>query len=88
MLPRVPQALTPFQNALLELEISDDGRGLPAQVQAGVGLLSLRERAAELGGTCRIEPGRAGGTRVRACLPLPLATTAETDDNRDDTREV
>jgi signal transduction histidine kinase len=39
---------------------------------AGIGLGSMRERAAELGGRCEIEPGPAGGTRVQAWLPLRL----------------
>jgi signal transduction histidine kinase len=52
------------------LEISDDGRGLPAAPRAGVGLNSMRERAAELGGTWVIEPAQGRGTRVRARLPL------------------
>jgi signal transduction histidine kinase len=52
------------------LEIGDDGQGLPADFRAGVGLTSMRERAAELGGTCLIEPGATGGTRVLVRLPL------------------
>jgi signal transduction histidine kinase len=58
--------------AALEVDITDDGDGLPGAVQAGVGLASLRERAAELGGSCDVEPGPAGGVRVRARLPLGL----------------
>lgn len=58
----------------LEVEITDDGTGLPENVRTGVGLLSMRERATELGGTCRIESSESlGGTRVLACLPLPTA---------------
>jgi len=53
------------------LEITDDGDGLPADFHAGVGLTSMRERAAELGGEFRIEPGTTHGTRVWARLPLP-----------------
>jgi signal transduction histidine kinase len=56
---------------LLELEITDDGCGLPSVHRAGVGLTSMRERAEELGGTCVIESLPAGGTRVLAALPLP-----------------
>jgi signal transduction histidine kinase len=54
----------------LHLEITDDGIGLPTEHRMGMGLLSMRERAAELGGTCVVEPVVAGGTRVYACLPL------------------
>jgi signal transduction histidine kinase len=52
------------------LEISDDGVGLPAGYRAGVGLLSMRERAAELGGTCEITSAPGKGTRVRVDLPI------------------
>jgi signal transduction histidine kinase len=55
----------------LELEITDDGVGLPEDRHAGVGLTSMRERAAELGGRCVIESLPGGGTRVLALLPLP-----------------
>jgi signal transduction histidine kinase len=53
----------------LTLEVTDDGTGLPADLVAGVGLASMRERTAEMGGTCRVEPGPGGGTRVVAVLP-------------------
>jgi len=55
----------------LELAITDDGVGLPADRRCGVGLGSMRERAVELGGTCTIEAVSNGGTRVLARLPLP-----------------
>ena len=54
----------------LQLEITDDGVGLPPEYQAGVGLTSMRERAAELGGTCVVEVRPGGGTRVWAELPV------------------
>ena len=54
----------------LQVEVCDDGLGLPEDVQPGVGLNSMRERAAELGGTCVIETLPQGGTRVLARLPL------------------
>jgi len=53
------------------LEITDDGRGLPKDCRAGVGITAMRERATELGGECLIEPGWARGTRVSVWLPLP-----------------
>ena len=60
----------------LEIEVADDGIGLPEDRRAGVGLASMRERAAELGGTCVVERVSAmGGTRVLACLPLPTSGT-------------
>ncbi len=59
-----------LEPAAVVLEVSDDGRGLPAERRAGVGLGSMRERAEELGGQCSIEPGLAGGTRVLARLPI------------------
>ena len=52
------------------LEIRDDGQGLAADYRVGVGLTSMRERAAELGGTCVIGPIEAGGTRVFIRLSL------------------
>jgi signal transduction histidine kinase len=55
----------------LEIEVVDDGVGLPDVLRKpGVGLTSMRERAAELGGTCVIGRHAAGGTRVIAHLPL------------------
>src|SRR6266545_5735824 len=54
----------------LAVEIRDDGVGLPPGARAGVGLTSMRERTAELGGTCQIESVPGGGTCIRARLPL------------------
>jgi signal transduction histidine kinase len=56
---------------MLEVELTDDGVGMPKHRVAGVGLSSMRERAEELGGTLVVEPGPQGGTRVMARLPLP-----------------
>jgi signal transduction histidine kinase len=52
------------------LEVVDDGRGIPSNVRAGVGMASMRERAEELGGTCAVAAIPAGGTSVRVRLPL------------------
>ena len=60
----------------LNLEIRDDGRGLPPERGRGVGVASMRERAAELGGECVVESLPAGGTRVRASLPCTTAARA------------
>ncbi|WP_155858942.1 sensor histidine kinase [Candidatus Blastococcus massiliensis] len=52
------------------VEVADDGRGCPVDALPGLGLQSMRERAAELGGSCQVRPGPGGGTRVSAVLPL------------------
>jgi len=53
-----------------QMEISDDGVGFPAESGAGVGLLSMRERAAESGGSCLVESAPGRGTRILVHLPL------------------
>ena len=60
----------------MRLEVRDDGRRLPEARagetgRAGVGLTTMRERAAELGGRLVVEALPEGGTCVRAELPLP-----------------
>ena len=59
--------------ATLRLEVSDDGRGFPADRPVGVGTCSMRERAAELGGSLTLENAADGGAVVLARLPLRLA---------------
>ncbi len=54
----------------LHLEIVDDGIGLPENQRAGVGLISMRERAEEVGGHVLIESSPGQGTHVVADLPL------------------
>ncbi|MGK2850424.1 MAG: sensor histidine kinase [Candidatus Limnocylindrales bacterium] len=55
----------------LTMEVEDDGIGLPAMARpTGTGLESMRERAAEVGGTVSVEAARPRGTIVRAELPL------------------
>jgi signal transduction histidine kinase len=58
------------EGAALVVEVRDDGIGIGEDVSAGVGLLSLRERAEELGGRCEVSCPEDGGTLVRAWLPL------------------
>lgn len=66
-----------IENSSLLLTISDNGKGLLSNHRAGVGLTSMRERAAELGGECIIENIPTGGARVSAHLPINLATSQE-----------
>lgn len=57
------------RHVALEVEIRDDGRGLPVDVTPGGGLVSMRERAEELGGTFAVDTVRDGAV-VRARLPI------------------
>jgi len=54
----------------LSLEVIDDGLGLPEDRSLGIGLHSMSERAAELGGTCIVENLPTRGVRVIALLPI------------------
>jgi two-component system, NarL family, sensor kinase len=56
-------------HSALSVEVVDDGRGIPEERRAGVGLTSMRERSEELGGTLSVEASETG-TRVLARLPL------------------
>ncbi len=55
----------------VETSVRDDGRGLDADRSPGVGLHSMQERAAEVGGTLSVRSDRSG-TSVSARLPLAL----------------
>ncbi len=55
----------------LVAEVEDDGRGFePGTGRAGVGLRSMNERAAALGGQLEVESELEKGTRVRFRTPL------------------
>ena len=53
----------------VRLSVSDDGRGLPTPLIAGVGLTAMRERADELGGTVDVARRRDWTTVV---VELPM----------------
>jgi signal transduction histidine kinase len=56
----------------LELQVADDGTGLPDVLRAdGNGLRNLRARAERLGGEMLIEPGERAGTVLIWRVPLP-----------------
>lgn len=57
-------------NETLVLEVRDDGDGLPLDYEPGVGLSSMRERAAELGGTFAVRSDPGQGTMITVRLPL------------------
>lgn len=56
------------QDGALTVTVRDDGGGLDPRRAAGVGLRSMRERAAEVGGEWSVHSATAG-TEVRAVLP-------------------
>ncbi len=50
----------------LELELADDGVGFdPVRADGGNGLISMQKRAAELGGTLKIDSRPGGGTTLK-----------------------
>jgi signal transduction histidine kinase len=61
---------------LLEVQVSDDGAGLRDGSRAGVGLGSMHQRAAELGGSCTVTSDGEAGTTVRAIIPTRPAEVA------------
>ncbi|MBC9822482.1 histidine kinase [Terrabacter sp. MAHUQ-38] len=73
---RLTVAGTSPDDELLVVEVRDDRHGIPSDVAAGVGMLSLRERAAELGGACAVTCPPDGGTVVRAQLPIGASRPA------------
>jgi signal transduction histidine kinase len=52
------------------LAVLDAGTGMAAGRPAGVGLLAMRERADELGGTVEVSSAPGAGTTVTARLPV------------------
>lgn len=65
-------------SGVLELEVSDDGRGAtvrPGSVH-GHGIVGMQERAALHGGTVEVGSGRDGGFAVRARIPLATRSAA------------
>jgi|GEM_PF-4963312 len=62
------------RNARLEVEVMDNGRGFePRQAgrRGGVGLSSMRERAARLGGIFSLHSAPGAGTQIKVVCPVP-----------------
>jgi signal transduction histidine kinase len=60
------------ETRLLTLTVTDNGTNSKTGYTRGVGLQSMQERAAELGGTFSIEPAKNSGTRLMVRLPLEM----------------
>ncbi len=62
------------RNGILELEVEDRGKGLanrsPDEVQRGIGLVSMRERAELMGGAFALRAGASGGLVVSVRVPI------------------
>jgi signal transduction histidine kinase len=54
----------------LTVSVRDDGTGLGEAPRRGVGLISMRERTEELGGSFETTSPKTGGTVVVATIPL------------------
>jgi len=68
-----------IENGAFVIEIQDNGRGFVIDEARtnSLGMLGMRERAAELGGTIEITSEPNKGTRVRLLLPLEVALDSD-----------
>lgn len=63
-----------FADMLLTVSIEDDGCGFdPATIPTGNGLVNMKRRLADIGGSCVIESRPGQGTRVQFRLHVPAA---------------
>jgi signal transduction histidine kinase len=60
----------------VRLEVRDDGCGFTAEQgeqarqQGHLGLSGMQNRAAQAGGTCKVQSAQGGGTVVTVTLPI------------------
>lgn len=71
--PSQAEVVVRYWPMALELDIQDNGKGMPEPPTAGHGLIGMRERAALAGGCLLVGAGPAGGVRVVAKLPVPIS---------------
>ncbi|MCU0300639.1 MAG: GAF domain-containing protein [Candidatus Nanopelagicales bacterium] len=65
------EVLVAVEGDRLLLQVTDDGVGVPDELNRRSGLLNLAERAARYGGTCTIGPAPQGGSVLTWRVPLP-----------------
>jgi two-component system sensor histidine kinase UhpB len=66
--------------AMLELAVSDNGRGFDPRAQRrGLGLVGIQERVEALGGQLSLDSAVGAGLRLRARLPLAMLLEREND---------
>jgi signal transduction histidine kinase len=68
--PAVAVVTIAVDGEAVELDVRDDGRRLPPDDGQGHGLIGMRERAAQYGGSLVAGPDPEGGWRVHARLPV------------------
>jgi two-component system sensor histidine kinase UhpB len=62
---------------VISMQVTDDGRGFPAErKKAGLGLLSLGERVNLLGGALDVRSAPAAGTTLAVTLPIGVSHAA------------
>jgi signal transduction histidine kinase len=74
------------EREVLRLQIADDGCGIPPHHRIGVGLVSIRERAEELGGRLSITSPASSGTVIMVELPSSLQQVQPSSGDRDKER--
>ncbi len=73
------------QGGGVKLEVIDQGAGIAGELQDqtqttdGIGLFSMRERLAAVGGTLELDTPAAGGTRAVIVLPTPSSKEVTAD---------
>jgi signal transduction histidine kinase len=71
--PARARVVVRYEAEAVELEVSDDGPGVPASNGTGHGLVGMRERVALYGGDLEAGERGEGGWALRARLPLGTA---------------
>jgi signal transduction histidine kinase len=55
----------------ISLSVQDDGKGFDPLLEAGLGILGMRERVSRLGGTLEVNSRSGSGTILTVSLPVP-----------------
>jgi len=73
--PTVVTVTLRWRASRLTLRIKDNGSGIPQALPSknkGMGLRSMRERAAQIGAKLAIQAGLGGGTRILVTVPISV----------------